>query len=52
MAGYNAEQLGAGGGAEDGGVAEGPCPDPKRLEYDRVMLQTALEDFDRNFKEE
>lgn len=45
MAEYNDEQLGAGG--EDGGVAE--CPDPK---HDRMLLQTAVDDFDKNFREE
>lgn len=50
MTEYNDEQLGA--GEEDGGVAEGVCPALVQLEHDRLLLQTAVEDFDRNFKEE
>lgn len=49
MAEYNDEQLGA---RDDGGVAEEACPDPKQSKYDRMLLQTAVEDFDKNFKEE
>ena len=52
MAEYSDEQLGAGGEAGGEGVAEGACPDSKQSEYDRMLLQTAMEDFDKNFKEE
>lgn len=49
MAEYNDEQLGA--GEEDGGgcVAEGAC---KQSEYDQMLLKTAVEDFDKHFKDE
>ena len=49
MNGYSDDQLGAGEGGRDG--AEGVCPETKQTEYDTVMLQTAVEDFERNFME-
>lgn len=50
MAGYNDEQLGA--REENRGVAEGACPDPNQLEYNQMLLQTAVEDFENNFQEQ
>ena len=55
MVGYNDDQLGAGeeGEEEEAGAGEeGACLDPKRSEYDNMLLQTAVEDFEKNFKEE
>lgn len=55
MAGYNDDQLGAGEeegeGEGEGGVSEGACPDPRQTEYDQVLLQTAMEDFEKNFRD-
>ncbi len=52
MAEYNDELLGAGEEEGDRGVAEGVCLDPSQLENDRMLLQTAVEDFEKNFKDE
>lgn len=52
MSGYNAERLGAGEEEGGGAPAEGACPDSNQSEYDRMLLQTAMEDFERNFMEE
>ena len=54
MAGYSDEQLGAGAGEEEEEdvTAEGRCPDPRHSEYDKMLLQTAVEDFEKNFEEE
>jgi hypothetical protein len=49
MVEYNDEALGA--GEKDGGGGE-ECLNPRQSEYDMVLLQTAVEDFDKNFKEE
>lgn len=48
MAGYADNQLGAGEEEEEGVVSL----DAKQSEYEQVMLQTAVEDFERNFQEE
>ncbi len=50
MAGYNDDQLGAGEEREGGG-AEGVCPESRQSEYDMMLLQTAVEDFEKNFLE-
>lgn len=51
MEGYDDDQLGA-GEKEGGGVtAEWVCPYPKQLEYDKMLLQAAIEGFEKNFDE-
>jgi hypothetical protein len=47
MVEYNDEQLGPGEDV-DRAIASGVCPDPQ---YDRMLLQSAMEDFEKNFKE-
>lgn len=46
MVGYGDHQLGA-TEEEEGGMVE----DPKRSEYEQMMLQMAMEDFEKNFQE-
>ena len=45
MVGYGDEQLGA---AEE---AEGTVEDPRRAEYDQMLLHMAMEDFEKHFQE-
>lgn len=49
MVSYNDDQIGAG---EVEGAAEGTCPNPQHAEYDQLLLQTALKDFEKNFQED
>ena len=51
MAGYTEDQLGAGEEEEErgGGGAEGS--ECKQSDYDMMLLQTAVEDFEKNFLE-
>ena len=51
MVGYGDHQLGAG---EEEGEGEGEgaeLDDPKRSEYEQMLLQMAMDDFQKNFKE-
>ena len=54
MSGYNDEQLGPGEeeGEGGGGVAEGACPDPRQSEYEQLLLQTAVLDYEKHFQED